>query len=173
MIDVESLITAAGLHEDFWVFSADSPIGLFQSPAHTYAREIPTYLSVCAIYRNESRYLREWIEFHRLVGVERFFLYDNLSEDDHRTILAPYVEEGTVTLHDWPVEPGQLHAYEDCLRWHRHDSRWIAFIDLDGSLLPVDDRYQEILIDYEQWPAVVAKWAMFGTGGHVVRPLDS
>ena len=27
------------------------------------------YLAVCAIYRNEGPYLREWIEFHRLVGV--------------------------------------------------------------------------------------------------------
>ena len=39
----------------------------------------------------------EWIEFHRLVGVERFFLYDNGSTDDHREVLAPYVEEGIVT----------------------------------------------------------------------------
>ena len=35
------------------------------------------YLSVCAIYRDEAHYLAEWIEFHRLVGVERFFLYNN------------------------------------------------------------------------------------------------
>ena len=35
-----------------------------------------TYLSICAVYRDEGPYLREWIEFHRLVGVERFYLYD-------------------------------------------------------------------------------------------------
>ena len=28
--------------------------------------------------------MREWIEFHRLMGVERFFLYDHDSVDDHR-----------------------------------------------------------------------------------------
>jgi hypothetical protein len=35
------------------------------------------YLSICAIFRHEAPYLREWIEFHKLIGAERFFLYDN------------------------------------------------------------------------------------------------
>ena len=45
-------------------------------------------------------YLAEWIEFHRLIGVERFFLYDNGSADDHEQVLAPYVDEGIVVVHD-------------------------------------------------------------------------
>jgi len=56
------------------------------------------YLSICGIYRDEAFYLREWIEFHRLVGVERFYLYDNFSEDNHREVLAPYIESGIVVL---------------------------------------------------------------------------
>lgn len=31
------------------------------------------YLAVCAIFRDEAPYLAEWIEFHRLVGVEHFY----------------------------------------------------------------------------------------------------
>ena len=45
------------------------------------------YLSVCAIYRNEAPYLAEWIEFHRLVGAERFFLYDNGSTASGSSVL--------------------------------------------------------------------------------------
>ena len=47
-----------------------------------------SYLSICAVYRDEAPYLREWVEFHRLVGVERFFLYNNDSVDEHREVLA-------------------------------------------------------------------------------------
>ena len=65
-----------------------------------------TYLSVGAIFRDEADYLQEWIEFHRLVGVERFFLYDNGSVDDWRTVLAPYMRDGIVDVHDWPRGPG-------------------------------------------------------------------
>ncbi len=34
-------------------------------------------MSLCAIFKDEADYLREWIEFHRIVGVEHFYLYNN------------------------------------------------------------------------------------------------
>ena len=30
------------------------------------------YVSVCAIFKNEGKYLREWIEYHLTAGVEHF-----------------------------------------------------------------------------------------------------
>ncbi len=129
------------------------------------------YLSVCAIYLDEGPYLREWIEFHKLVGVERFFLYDNSSTDDHREQLAPYVADGTVVIHHWPLRPGQLPAYEHCLAEHGRSSRWIAFIDLDEFLFsPTRAPLTEILPDYDHHPAVAANWVMFGTSGHRTKP---
>jgi glycosyl transferase family 92 len=129
------------------------------------------YLAVCAIYRNEADYLREWIEFHRLVGVERFFLYDNESTDAHREVLAPYVERGIATVEPWPQFPGQMTAYEHCLKTHREDARWIAFIDLDEFLFsPTGEPVPDLLAKYEQSPGVVVNWALFGSSGHVARP---
>ena len=130
-----------------------------------------SYLSIVAIYRDEAVYLQEWVEFHRIVGVDRFFLYDNFSVDDHRDVLAPYIEEGVVVLHDWPVFPGQIPAYDDALRRHGGESRWIAFIDLDEFLFsPTGKPLPEILRDYEEHPAVLANWAVFGSSGHLTRP---
>ena len=126
-----------------------------------------SYLSICCIYRDEAPYLREWIEFHRLVGVEHFFLYDNRSEDDHRRVLEPYVESGLVTLHDWPEHPGQRGAYDHCLRAHEGDSRWIAFIDADEFLFsPLGVPLPEILRELEDAPGVGVSWILFGTSGH-------
>jgi hypothetical protein len=130
-----------------------------------------TYLSICAIYRDEAPSLLEWIEFHRLVGVERFFLYDNESTDAHRELLAPYIESGTVTLTEWHVFPGQMAAYEHCLAHHRDDSRWIAFIDLDEFLFsPTGRTLPEVLADYESWPGVGVTRMVFGTSGHSAKP---
>ncbi|MGH2978165.1 MAG: glycosyltransferase family 92 protein [Solirubrobacterales bacterium] len=135
------------------------------------APQRPPHLSVCAIYRDEAPYLREWIEFHRLVGVERFFLYNNDSQDAHRAELAPYVDEGVVELRDWPFFPGQLTAYEDCLKRHRDDARWIAFIDLDEFLFsPTGRPVSEVLAAFDRWPGVVVNWAVFGTSGHLTPP---
>ena len=129
-----------------------------------------TYLSVGAIFRDEADYLQEWIEFHRLVGVERFFLYDNGSVDDWRTVLAPYTREGIVEVHDWP-QGLQYDAYNDCLRQHGPESRWIAFIDIDEFLFsPTGTPLPEMLTRYERWPGVGVHWCVYGGSGHLQKP---
>jgi hypothetical protein len=159
MIDVEALVTRAATDEDFW------------APGPEDARPAPAYLSICAVYRDVGIDMREWIEFHRLVGVERFFLYNNFSQDSHLDVLAPYIENGTVWFHDWPMVPAQLEAFDDCLRWHRYDSRWIAFLDTDEFLFsPTGKPLPELLREYERWPGVAVNWAFFSTSGHRVRP---
>lgn len=123
------------------------------------------------MFLNEGAYLREWVEFHRLVGVERFFLYDHESTDSSREVLAPYVAEGTVVLHDWPVQPGLLEAYDDCLERHRGDARWIAFMDIDEFLFsPTGAPVPEVLRPFEDLPGLGVPWALFGPSGHKTRP---
>lgn len=51
-------------------------------------------LSVCSIFKNEAPYLREWIEYHLIVGIEHFYLYNNNSEDNFEEVLRPYIEKG-------------------------------------------------------------------------------
>lgn len=130
------------------------------------------YLSICAVYRDEAPYLREWVMFHHIVGVERFYLYNHASADDHRAALEPFVEADLVDLRDWPDVVAPQHSiYDDCLREHREESRWIAFLDLDEFLFsPSRQPLPEVLSEYERWPAVGVNWVMFGTSGHCTRP---
>ena len=171
MLDLQSLVHAAGMRPDFW--AADPEKG-YAPGDRSRAPRPKAYLSVCAIYRDEAADLAEWVEFHRLVGVERFFLYNNFSMDNHMEVLAPYIDEGLVTVRDWPVldgRIGQIAAYDDALRWHRFDSRWIAFIDLDEFMFASgDEPLPEVLTEYERWPAVALRWVMIGTSGHEIRP---
>jgi hypothetical protein len=129
------------------------------------------YLAATAIYRWEADYLREWVAFHRLVGVERFFLYDNGSEDGHREALAPFIEDGSVTLHEWPVFPGQGPANKHCLARHGAEARWIAFMDVDEFLFsPTGLTVPEVLRRHEDSPGVCVSRAWMGTAGHERRP---
>ena len=41
-------------------------------------------LAIAAIFKHENDYLQEWIEFHRLVGFDHFFLYDNDGSEETR-----------------------------------------------------------------------------------------
>jgi hypothetical protein len=131
----------------------------------------PVGLAVCAIFRNEARYLAEWVAFHRVQGVEHFYLYDNLSTDDWRSELAPEIASGVVEVIHWTPEPGQLPAYDDCLERHRNDARWIAMIDIDEFLFsPAGRQLPDVLRDFDTHPAVVANLRFFGANGYQHPP---
>ncbi|OQA31588.1 MAG: Glycosyl transferase family 2 [archaeon ADurb.Bin336] len=122
------------------------------------------YLSICAIIKDEGPYLQEWIEFHKLVGVEHFYIYDNNSTDNTKQILQPYINDKTITYTFWPMHPGQIEAYNDCLKNYGKESKWIAFIDLDEFLYsPKEDDLKKVIIDYEQYPAIGVNWVCFGS----------
>jgi hypothetical protein len=135
------------------------------------ARNARHPLAICAIFREEARFLDEWLAFHRSVGVTHFYLYNNFSTDGFRTVLKPWQEAGLVTLTDWPVKTGQLAAYEDCLKRFKNEARWIAFIDIDEFLFPVQERsIVPVLETYQNQPGVEVWEIFFGANGHVKRP---
>ena len=125
------------------------------------------YLAICAIFRDESAYLAEWIAFHRLIGVDHFVLYDNGSRDQPERVLAPYLDDGSVTLRDWPVpfhQYAQRDAYADCIERTRNGVRWLALIDIDEFLFsPASPTLPPVLERYEEYPAVVAHWQIYGS----------
>lgn len=128
-------------------------------------------LSICAIMKNEGLYLVEWLEFHKLVGVERFYLYDNDSTDNTKDILNSYIDSGEVIYCYWPQRPGQIPAYSHCLENHKQESEWMAFVDLDEFLFPTKgDDIKEILDKFIDVPALAVNWLLFGTSNHETKP---
>ena len=129
------------------------------------------YLSVCAIAKDETAYLREWVNYHTLVGVERFFLYDNGSRVSVRETLAPEVASGRVVVVDVPWPRPQMVAYAHCLRSWGTQSRWMAFIDLDEFIVPRQAAdLQAFLKAYEPYGGVGVYWKIFGSSGHLEKP---
>ncbi len=129
------------------------------------------YLAICATIKDEGPYLRDWIEFHKIVGVGRFYLYDNGSRDNTREVLGPYLKKGEVVLVDWPIHPGQVQAYNHCLKHFSAAAHWIAFIDLDEFLFGTEqDSLCHVLRDYEAFCGVVVNWLIFGSSGHARNP---
>lgn len=129
-------------------------------------------LSVVAIMKNEGAYLKEWLDFHILVGVDKFYLYDNGSTDDTKKILAPYIKKNIVHYTCFPGVNKQNVAYIDALNRFSNSSRWIAFIDLDEFIVPVtSDKITDILNTLPpNTGALVLTWVMFGSSGHQTQP---
>jgi hypothetical protein len=125
---------------------------------------------VCAVFKNEARHLGEWLDFHSLIGVEHFFLYDDHSTDDFMTVLHPWIASGRVTLR--PSQSRKQKAiYNHCLRHGAARCRWIAFIDLDEFLFSPEAVTLPVAMErYSSVPAVFVHWILFGSGGHVQAP---
>lgn len=124
------------------------------------------YLALCAIAKDEGPYFVEWLEWHISQGVERFYIYDNGSSDDTRSILEPYIESGIVEYTFWPGYRMQIAAYDDCIERHRFDARWIAFIDLDEFIVPQKDpTLRAFLSRFEDFAAVEINWLIYGSSG--------
>lgn len=131
-------------------------------------------VSVCAIFKNEAPYLREWIEFNHIVGIEHFYLYNNNSEDDYLSVLNPYIEKGIVTLVQWPKNQAQMECYKTCIKNYKNETQWLGFIDIDEFIVPksVDSIY-EVLEPFEKnRGSVKIYWKMFGTSGIINRDLN-
>ncbi len=137
------------------------------------------FLSVSSLFKDEAPYLKEWIEYHKLVGVDHFYLYDNGSTDNFREVLDPYLKKGEVTLIDWPnrntetwgknnsnwVLTTQGPAFEHaCRTVALNETKWLAMIDIDEFLVPATaNSMRDILCKYADAPGIMLLWQIFGT----------
>ena len=73
-----------------------------------------------------------------MVGVDRFFLYDNGSTDDFRSVLEPYIDRRQIVLMPWASfledASAQRLAYAHAVCNCPSTVRWLVFIDIDEFL---------------------------------------
>lgn len=145
------------------------PNNCFQPVAPPQVRP-PLTLSICAIVKNEAPYLLEWIAHHRTVGVEHFVIFDNDSTDGTTDLLSGLARAGIVDHVPWPDIPhmaAQRPAYIAGLARLADRCRWVAFMDADEFLYPIDGRdVPSILADYDEAAGLVLPWRLFGSNGH-------
>lgn len=152
----------------------------FRNPLHADTK-YPYEVAVGTIFQNEAPYLKEWIEFHKLVGVQHFYLFNNLSSDDYTEVLAPYIATGEVDLVEWPYNKTSLEhwsqiqcaAYERAIEMAYGQAKWLAIIDTDEFLFPTESNDLALFLkEYEPFGGVGVNWQMFGTSRISKIPED-
>lgn len=123
-------------------------------------------ISICGIFKDEAPFLKEWIELNHLVGVEHFYMYNNNSTDNFQEVLQPYIDNGLVTLVDFPYDYAQFKAYQNFYETYRHETQWVSFLDIDEFFCPNSHlTLQKWIKPYEKYPVIQIYWKMFGTSG--------
>ncbi len=131
-------------------------------------------ISACCITQNEERFIKEWIDYHRLIGVDHFYIYDNMSNDNSRLVLEPYIQEGIVDYIYWErtytTEKEWWHvqreAYIDAVERAKDHSKWLAVIDTDEFIVPIQDtNLTTFLEDFDEYGGVCISWVFYGSSG--------
>jgi len=126
----------------------------------------PNYLAVAVIVKNEGPYMYEWLEYHRMLGITKFYVYDNESSDNLKVLLRAYIDAGIVEYKYFPGKLKQLRAYRHALRKARHQTRWVAFIDVDEFIIVKTDKaLVGFLKEIEEFPGIEINWVVYGSGG--------
>lgn len=137
-------------------------------------------LAICAISKDDEAYLKEWIEFHKVVGVQHFYIYCDGNLTSYSKILKNYIESGEVdlfsTISYQPVDgiisanvfnTIQCGVYSDLVAQVHSQVKWLAVIDTDEYLFPTsEDNLTKFLSKFEENSrigGIGVNWHMFGT----------
>ncbi|TXN00256.1 hypothetical protein FV219_13040 [Methylobacterium sp. WL122] len=130
---------------------------------------------IVACARWESSHICEWIDYHRSIGFERFYIYCN--DDDpqelYRTLL-PYVigSDPIVVFYHNPFQGNQAQSIKHFYRNHADHIEWIAALDIDEFLnLKKWSNISDLISEFDsQSDAIYFNWLQFGPGDHQERP---
>lgn len=97
---------------------------------------------LCAIVKNENRYLSDWVDYHYKLGFDKIVICDNndtetIHQDgvdiiNYRRTYIPINNKKTTMLFNSGI---QEKAYNDCYNKYSKEYDWIAFFDIDEYLI--------------------------------------
>ncbi len=148
---------------------------------------------ICSIFRDEEPFLLEWIDYHRTLGVEKFFLFSDCGSKATRSKLAEpllrdHIASGLVELrfrdelfscNEEKFLKGkrdhlgfQLGAYKKICEEVRGKADWVALIDCDEYIRPMNHRTipEMLQANYADAGGVFLNWRCFGTSGIALEP---
>lgn len=123
-------------------------------------------VGVCAIAKDEDRYIAEWMDYHRKLGVDEFFVYEN-----NWRAPSQLKERYGSHFYQFDGEVMQVKAYNHCLACASvpFGLDALAFIDVDEFVCVRDPAagFKEILERYASlgFPALALNWRLFGSSG--------
>jgi hypothetical protein len=127
----------------------------------------PVYPVIVAIAKFESRYIKEWVDYHLALGFEKIYLYDN----EDTPVYEKLLNNPDVIVKHFPVKIGQYRALEDFMNYVNNNNviTHVIHIDLDEFIaLKKHSSIQEFIADYfvDDCVGIGINWRFFGDSGH-------
>ncbi|XP_048840859.1 beta-1,4-galactosyltransferase galt-1-like [Brienomyrus brachyistius] len=117
-------------------------------------------------YNNVLQFVQT-IEVYKLLGIQKVVIYNTSCGPDLDKVLQYYREEGTLEIHQWPIDQflnpskgwnfeehkGDLHYYgqlttlNDCIYRNMYRSKYLLLNDIDEIIVPYQHATLELLLE--------------------------
>lgn len=133
---------------------------------------------ICAIAKNENLYLRDWVEYHKQLGIDKIFLYDNNDIDGERfeDVIKDYIDSKYVIVFDRRgIEKGLVYdenninlqnkcyveTYNNLQIYSNY--KWVFFIDIDEYIHIKEGTLEECLNNekYKEYDTIIFPWVIY------------
>ncbi|PSS17173.1 Glycosyltransferase family 92 protein [Actinidia chinensis var. chinensis] len=158
------------------------PSVAYYTPARKIALQEPkSPICACTLVYNAAKFLKEWVVYHSEIGVQKFFLYDNDSDDDLEKVVTELVDHGyNVSTLFWPWPKTQEAGFSHCAI-HANDScAWMMYMDVDefiyspnwlNSSTPSDQMLPSLLPTGNHVGQVIMNCYEFGPSNQKSHPV--
>lgn len=93
------------------------------------------HICSCTMIYNGAKFLKEWVYYNSHLGVEKFIIYDNGSEDNLDEVIES-LSSFNVTKQSWPWMKTQEAGFSHCSLLALPECTWVLFTDIDEYLFP-------------------------------------
>ncbi|XP_042507782.1 glycosyltransferase family 92 protein RCOM_0530710-like [Macadamia integrifolia] len=96
------------------------------------SQEGKSLLCACTMVYDVAKFLKEWVLYHSKLGVDKFFLYDNMSDDGLLEVVSQLRREShNITTFLWPWPKTQEAGFSHCAMHAKDSCTWMMYIDVD------------------------------------------
>lgn len=138
---------------------------------------------ICAIAKNEQRYIREWVEHYLKQGFDKIYIFEDYGSNTHSNELQDYIDSDKVELTSLTDskfipchEKGTMvqgHLYSKFLQKCKdeHLADWCGFFDIDEFIMFEDGwDLQKLEERFKDKGGILLSWRLYGANGHTDRP---
>jgi len=137
-------------------------------------------VAVALFVRNEQADIASWIAWHAAIGVQKFYIYDDHSDDETYAII-----EVAARLFDIELEKTDRVGQPD-FYWRQRDSylsacrkasgreEWLAMLDGDEYINIMDaPSISAFVAPFQAFNAIALNWRIFGSSGRALQEKES
>ena len=96
--------------------------------------EKKTKVCVCTLGKEENKYIKEYVNHYKALGIDKIFLYDNndINGENFEDMLSEYIKDGFIKIFNrrGKIHP-QFNIYRECYKKNKKNYDWFIFFDID------------------------------------------